>query len=83
VTGPDPTDRILHQGRALVRAMEALATIEPTNRLGRKLARLLLYVYKRWLRGIVAAAPAWVSEQILSASEHIGDQRAALWMTEN
>ena len=77
------TDRIISQARPLVRAIEALGTIEPTNRLERKLARLLLYVYKRRLRGIVEAAPAWVSEEILSASEHIGDQRAALWMSDN
>ena len=43
----------------------------------------LLYVYKRRLRGIVEAAPAWVSEDILGASEHIGDDRAALGMSEN
>ena len=45
--------------------------------------RLLLYVYKRRLRGIVEAAPTWVGEEILSASERIGDQRAALWMSDN
>jgi hypothetical protein len=26
---------------------------------------------------------AWVSEKILSVSEHIGDQRAVLWMSKN
>jgi len=60
-----------------------MGTIEPTNRLERKLAGLLLYLYKRRLRGIVAAAPDWVVEEILSASEHIGDDRAAVWMSEN
>ena len=40
--------------------------------------RLLLYVYKRRLRGIVEAAPDWVSEEILGASEGIGDDRAVL-----
>jgi hypothetical protein len=39
--------------------------------------------YKRRLRGIVKLAPAWVSEGILSASEHIGDDRAVLWTSEN
>jgi hypothetical protein len=34
-------------------------------------------------RAIVAATPAWVSEEILSASEKIGDQRAVLWISEN
>jgi len=49
----------------------------------RVFAGLLLYVYKRRLRGIVEAAPPWVSEEILSASEHIADARAVLWMSEN
>jgi len=35
------------------------------------------------LRGIVTAAPAWVSEEILSASERIGNDRAVLWMSDN
>ena len=83
MTNPTLTDRILRQGRALVRAIEAMGTIEPTNRLERKLTSLLLYLYKRRLRGIVAAAPDWVAEEILSASEHIGDDRAAVWMSEN
>ena len=34
---------------------------------------LLLAGYKRRLRRIVEAAPDWVSEEILSASEHIGE----------
>ena len=45
-------------------------------------ARLLLVVYKRRLRAIVKVAPAWVSEEILSASEKIGDKRAVLWISE-
>jgi len=39
--------------------------------------------YKRRLRAIVKVALAWVSEEILSASERIGNQRAVLWMSEN
>ena len=38
MTIPDPIDRILAQGRALVRAIEALGTIEP-NSLQRYAAR--------------------------------------------
>ena len=71
------------QGRALVRAIEAIGTIEPTGPFERALARLLSAAYKRRLRAIVEAAPAWVSEEILSASERIGDDRAALWLSEN
>ena len=29
------------------------------------------------------AATTWVTEGILSASEHIGDERAVLWMSDN
>jgi len=39
--------------------------------------------YKRRLRAIVKVAPTWASEQMLSASERTGDERAALWMSEN
>jgi len=35
-------------------------------------------IIARRLRAIVEAAPAWVSEEILSASERIGDDRAVL-----
>jgi hypothetical protein len=63
------TDRIIAQGRAFVRAVEALATIEPTDPFERALARLLMAAYKRRLRVIVEAAPAWVSEEALSTSE--------------
>jgi len=56
---------------------------ESTGPFERALARLLMAAYKRRLRAIVKVAPAWVSEEILSASEHIGDKRAVLWMSEN
>jgi hypothetical protein len=39
---PARTDRILAQGRALVRAIEALGTIEPSGPFERTLARLLM-----------------------------------------
>jgi hypothetical protein len=35
------------------------------------------------LRGLTKAAPAWVAEQILGASEHIGEDRALVWMDNN
>ena len=60
-----------------------MGTIEPTNRLERKLARLLLYVYKRRLRGIVEACAHLGGRGDTNASEHIGDDRAVLWMSEN
>ena len=80
VTIPDLTDRIIAQGKALVRAIEALGTIQPSSPFERALARLPMAAYKRRLRGIVEIAPAWVSEEILSASEHIGDRWAMVWM---
>jgi hypothetical protein len=44
---------ILRQGKALVRTIEALSTIEPSGPIERAAARLQLYVYKRRLRGVV------------------------------
>jgi hypothetical protein len=72
----DLTNRIILQGRALVRAIEALGTIEPTG-------RLLMAAYKRRLRAIVKVVPTWVSEEILSASERIGDDSTVLWTSKN
>jgi hypothetical protein len=66
----DLTDRILLQGRALVRAIEALGTIQPSGPFERALARLLMAAYKRRLRAIVKVVPTWVSEEMLSPSEH-------------
>ena len=83
MTSPLLADRTITQGKALVRAIEAMGIIEPSSRLERKLAGLLLHLYKRRLRAIVADAPSWVTEEILSASENISDQRAVLWMSEN
>jgi hypothetical protein len=80
---PTHTDRIIAQGKALVRAIEALGTIEPSGWFERWQMRLLQAAYKQRLRAIVAAAPDWVAEEILSASEHIGRDRAAVWMSRN
>jgi hypothetical protein len=65
----DLTNRIITQARALVRAIEALGTIQPTGPFERALARLLMAAYKRRLRAIVKVVPTWVSEEILSAGE--------------
>ena len=58
VTNPDPTDRIVAQSRALVRAIEALGTIQPGGPCERALAGLLMGAYKQRLRATVAAALA-------------------------
>jgi hypothetical protein len=60
MTNPELTDRILRQGRALVRAIEALGTIQPTGPFERALARLLMAAYKR---GCVACAVLLTSIQ--------------------
>ena len=83
MVGRKSAEYILCQGHALVRAIEALGTIEPTNRLERKLAGLLLYLYKRRLRGIVEVAPDWVAEEIMSTLEHIEDDGPMLWISKN
>jgi hypothetical protein len=80
---PEHADRIIRQGRALVHAIEALGTIEPSGLFERLIAGLLLAAYKRRLRRIVEVSPEWVVERILSASERIGDRRMALWMSDN
>jgi hypothetical protein len=70
------TDQIIAQGRALVRAIEALNFIEPSDYFERHIARLLAAAYERRLEEIVAAAPAWVGEEILSARENSSKDRA-------
>jgi len=83
VTSLELTDHIISQGRALVHAIEAMGTIQPTGPFERALARLLMAAYKRCPRAIVKVAPTWVSGENLSATERIGDKRAVLWFGEN
>jgi hypothetical protein len=66
MTNPQLTDRIILQDRALVRAIEALGTIEPSGPFERALARLLMAAYKRRLRGIVKVMCAWVTGEVLN-----------------
>jgi hypothetical protein len=76
------TERILEQGRALVCAMETLETIEPTGPIERVQVWFLLQAYRRRLRPIVVA-PAWLAEEILSASQRIEDDRPAVSLSRN
>ncbi len=76
-TDPAITETVIEQGKALVRA------IEPSGWFERALAGSLQAGYKRRLRVLVAVLPDWVTEEILSASQHIGDDRAAMWMSWN
>jgi hypothetical protein len=57
--------------------------MEPTGPIERVQVRFLLQAYRRRLRAIVAAAPGWLAEDILSASQAVGKDRAAVWLTEN
>ena len=77
------TNRTIRQGRALVRAIEALGVITPTGPFERAIAGLLLVAYRRRLRAIVSTAPDWVGEKTLTASERIEDGRPAVWMSKN
>ena len=79
----DQTERILEQGQALVRAIEALETIDPTGPIERVQAWFLLQAYRRRLRALVVTAPSWVCEEILSASQPIDSHRPAVWLSEN
>ena len=77
------TECVLEQGRALVRAIEALETIDHTGPIERAIVWFLLEGYRHRLRAIVASAPAWVVEQILSASTQIDEDRPAVWISDN
>ncbi len=83
MTDPATTETVIEQGKAFVRAIEAIGTIAPSGPLERALAGLLQAGYKRRLRALVKVLPEWVTEEILSASQHIGDDRAAVWFGEN
>jgi hypothetical protein len=83
MTDPSVTETVIEQGKALVRAIEAIGTIEPSGWFERWQARLLQAAYKERLRALVAVLPSWATEEILSASQHIGDDRPAVWFGEN
>ena len=62
----DATEIVIEQGKALVQAVAALNTIEPSNYFERHIAKLLAAAYERRLREIVDTMPAEVGEEILS-----------------
>ena len=76
-------DRIIRQGRALGKAIEGLSEIDPSGPIERLMIRMLLDSYKRRLQALVAALPTWAVGKILSASEHTGDDRVAVWVSRN
>ena len=63
------------QGKALIRAIKALNTIDPTGPFERAIPGLLLAAYKRRLRAVVVVAPGWVVEEILGAIQEEGNMR--------
>lgn len=77
MTDTTVTDRVISQGRALVRAIEALGEIEPSGWFERALSRLLLAAYKRRLHGVLDAVPDWAKTNILSTA--LGDRPMSLW----
>lgn len=83
VNGIELTNDVISCGPTFVCATKALGAIQPTGPFERALVCLLVPAYKCRLRAIVEAVLAWASEEILSASEHIGDDRAVLWVSKN
>jgi len=73
----DHTDYIISQGRALVRAIEALRNIEASRPFESELAELLRSACQRCLRCIVADAPSWVCEEIMKPGEYAQDVQPA------
>ena len=80
---PELTDRIIEEGQPLVRAIEAVEIITPTGRFVRAITWLQLQAHRRRLRGIISLAPAWLGEEILSASQNIESASPALCLTRN
>ena len=70
----DGTAKVITQGQALVRAIEAMGTIEPSGLFERAIAGLLLAGYKRRLKAIIGLVPAWAGERILRASMRVDNQ---------
>jgi hypothetical protein len=60
-----------------------MGTIRPSSPFERALARLIQAAYKRRIQSVVETVLTWMSEEMLSPSERVGDQRAALWTSEN
>jgi hypothetical protein len=74
----EPANPIIAQGRALVRAIEALDAIVPSGPLERYFAKILMAIYKHRLRQTLRLAPAWISEAIIGASERVGEDTETL-----
>ena len=77
------TESTIAQARELVRAIQALDTVECPDPFERAVAELFQAAYKRRLMEMVEVVPAWMADEIRSASQHIDDGPAPLWVTED
>jgi hypothetical protein len=78
MTNLNVTETVIEQGKALVRAIEAMGMIHLTGWFERAIVGLIMAAYKQRLRAIVAAVPDWMTKKMLTASEHIGNDAAAV-----
>ena len=78
VQDPDRLADTIDQGRALVRAIEALEAITPSSGLERLMARSLVEAYRRRLRSIIGAVPGWAGDRVLGASESIPESSGSV-----
>jgi hypothetical protein len=62
-------NRVISQGRALVRAIEVLQELEPSGWFERALACLLLAGYRRRLERILEEVPDWTKKAITAQRE--------------
>ena len=76
---PDDAARLIRQGRALVRAIEALQIIEPSDDSERASTHLLVKAYKLRLREIIGTAPTWIGNRIFEALQSFPDRKAVLF----
>jgi hypothetical protein len=64
------TDEMIDQGRALVRAIVALETIEPCSHFEMRVAELFQAAFDRRLQDILDVSPPEIQEEILRAREN-------------
>jgi hypothetical protein len=83
MTGIQLTDSTVAQARELVRAIQALDTIDCPDPFEQAVAELFQAAYKRRLMEMVEAVPSWMADEIRSASQHIDDGLTSLWVTES
>lgn len=68
-----PNGRLIAQGRALARAIQALNEIDSKQPFEREMAQIFQNAYRRCLQDIIASAPPRVGEEILDSEEFTQD----------